>query len=586
MGFGSTEAAAVGRVGDYVLLRRIAVGGMAEIFEARLADQPDSPIVALKLLLPQCARDEELVRMLEHEAALNAALEHPNLIRVLGFGTAGGKPHLVMELVDGLSLSELVAWLARQGRAFTRALALHVVHQALRALEYVHEATGHDGGSLGIVHRDVTPQNVLLSRNGEVRLGDFGIARSALRDVRTRTGVIKGKLKYLAPEQVTGSAIDARTDLYSAGLVLFELVTGEPYLRAESEIQLLRAAEDPEPRRASDVVAVGPCLDRLLCRAVARFPEERQQSARAMLQELDAAIEELGQTADADDLAALVREAIAGGARSMDDGVADTAVASPAAWVEAPVAAAVSSPAQTRSVRTPFIAAAAGLGVAGVVTAAVFLGSASDPAGGPIVTNTRIVAVSDGGSSAATAPERSLTAPDGGAQRATTTTDAGVGLSVPGGPRARHSPPDAGGRVAPPPVDPANEARRDAVAARAAAVRASIAQRGILLADLTSDQRASLATVDTALGAGRFDAAEAGLDAVEAQLSALRVDAEFVRRKMERVDARIREAARRGVTTSRLEELSALALQDLMQGRHDATNRRLNEILRLLGRQR
>ncbi len=236
------------RVGGYLLERRLAVGGMAEIFEARRDD--GGPLVVVKLLLPQYARDAEIEEMLRHEAELQERLSHPGLVRVLEHGEDDGQPYLVMERVDGVSLADLLAY--PDVPRLPRDVALFVIRRVLEALAYVHDAKGADGAPLAIVHRDVTPQNILISRDGDVRLGDFGIARSSLRDARTRTGVIKGKLRYVAPEQVTGSAIDARTDLYSLGVVAFELLTGEPYLVGDSEIALLRAAEDPTPRALSD----------------------------------------------------------------------------------------------------------------------------------------------------------------------------------------------------------------------------------------------------------------------------------------------------------------------------------------------
>src|SRR5690349_17535774 len=179
------------RIGKWTLGRRIAVGGMAEIFEAR---GPDGQRVVLKVLLPQHARDPEFVRMLEDEARVHTVLAHPNLVRVLGHGVDAEQPWLALEHVDGPSLADLGAALRRAGRRMPPGVAVYVAGELLRALEYVHDARDASGRPLAIVHRDVTPQNVLLDRGGRVRLGDFGIARSTVRDGRTRTGVIKGKL--------------------------------------------------------------------------------------------------------------------------------------------------------------------------------------------------------------------------------------------------------------------------------------------------------------------------------------------------------------------------------------------------------
>ena len=197
-------------------------------------------------------------------------LAHANLVRVLGHGEADGRPFLAMELVDGPSLAELLRALARAGRPCPPPVALFVGSELLRGLAYVHEATDETGPSLRIVHRDVNPPNVLLEHGGRVRLGDFGIARSSGRETRTQTGVIKGKLRYLAPEQVTGSHLDARTDVYAAGLVLWELLAGEPHLLGEGEIELMRAAETPAYRPLAGRPGLDARFDRLSPRS--RFP--------------------------------------------------------------------------------------------------------------------------------------------------------------------------------------------------------------------------------------------------------------------------------------------------------------------------
>jgi serine/threonine-protein kinase len=282
-------------VGDYQLVRRIAVGGMAEIFEARCLreDAPASRVV-LKVLLPQYASDAEFLRMLEDEAKVGMLLSHPNLVRMYEVGHVGARHYLVMDLVDGIALSDLIGALRRRDQRVPVEVVVFVIEQVLEALAYVHEVADAEGKPLQIVHRDVTPHNVLLSREGQVRLGDFGIARSNVRDARTRTGVIKGKLRYLAPEQVTGSTIDARTDLYAVGLMLFEMLTGKHFLEGETEIEMLRAAEAPAFRAPSSVAEVSPRFDGVVRRALERFPEERYPNARAFLRALRKVGDELG----------------------------------------------------------------------------------------------------------------------------------------------------------------------------------------------------------------------------------------------------------------------------------------------------
>ncbi len=256
--------------GDYRDLVRIAVGGSAEVFAAR--ESRSGARVALKVVLPGARH--ALEEGFAEEARVQERLRHPNLVRVLGHGVAQGRPYLSLELIEGPSLATLLA----RGR-LTAGTALHIALGVLEALKVVHEARDADGTPLEIVHRDVTPQNIMFQRDGTVKLGDFGIARSRIA-ARTRTGMIKGKLGYLAPEQVTQSTIDARTDLYQVGLVLFEMLCGVPYFDGMSELDLLRAAEAPVSKRPSDFGAPD-VTDALVQRALMRFPEERYASAAA-----------------------------------------------------------------------------------------------------------------------------------------------------------------------------------------------------------------------------------------------------------------------------------------------------------------
>ena len=332
-----------GRVyGDHVLGRRIAVGGMAEVFEARRADGKGPPLV-VKVLLPQYARDPEIVEALRHEAEIASTIVHDTIVRVVAFGSEAGETWLAMERVDGGTLAELVAHLRESGGRVPLSAALYVARRLLTALEHVHEAKGATGAPLAIVHRDVTPENILVDREGKVKLGDFGMARSTRRGGRTRTGVIKGKLAYLAPEQATGSALDARTDLYAAGVVLWELVTGGRWLDGENEIELLRAAEEPVFRAPSELVGTPPALDAVLARALRRFPEERFATAYAMRE----ALERVAATVDGDgevELAALARALFRPGATARAEtpaGPAGSVARSPSSAVVAVAVAAI-----------------------------------------------------------------------------------------------------------------------------------------------------------------------------------------------------------------------------------------------------
>lgn len=265
-------------LGPFGVLRRIAIGGMAEVF---LAVAPDGTRVVLKRPLPELATDRSYREALEHEADITRRLRHPHLVQTLGTSFDGDQFSLVLEYVDGTTLDMLLSRLRETGERLSPGTALRIAVDLLDALSYAHAAMDAEGRALELVHRDVGPCNLLVARSGTVKLTDFGIARSHAPRARTRTGAVKGTLRYLAPEQATSSAIDVRTDLYAVGLVLFELLCGEPYLRGDTDVELLRAAEDPPPRRLPKELAIAPAVERALASALARFPEERPASAAA-----------------------------------------------------------------------------------------------------------------------------------------------------------------------------------------------------------------------------------------------------------------------------------------------------------------
>jgi len=213
--------------GDHLLLRRLAAGGMAEVFEAR-ASGPGGfeKRVALKRLLPEHQGDAELVRALVREARLGAMLSHPNLCRVDALGAVDGVWFFTLELVDGLDLYRLHRRFRRHDLAFPIELALHVVAGVARGLHHAHDARNAQGRALRVVHRDVSPQNVLVGRDGRVKVVDFGIARTGLHRTRTARGIVKGKWAYMSPEQARGARRDRRSDVYATGVLLYELVCG------------------------------------------------------------------------------------------------------------------------------------------------------------------------------------------------------------------------------------------------------------------------------------------------------------------------------------------------------------------------
>ena len=269
------------RIGDYEVIDRIAVGGMAEVFRARALDGLGERVVVLKRMLPSVAAESDGRAMFAEEARLGSRVQHPNVVKLLDHVDAGGQPYLVFEYVPGCDLWRLSRWLIRQGERMDVQIALHVTRQLLSGLQAVHEATDDDGDPMGIVHQDVSPSNLLLSIHGDVKLGDFGIAKSKLRSARPTVSTrAKGKLGYLAPEQVTGGAASPQTDVFAAGVLCAELLMGRPLFSGGSELAILLAIRDANIQPLLEL-PLPDDLKQVVARALSRRPEERLPSARS-----------------------------------------------------------------------------------------------------------------------------------------------------------------------------------------------------------------------------------------------------------------------------------------------------------------
>ncbi|MCZ7683132.1 MAG: serine/threonine protein kinase [Sandaracinaceae bacterium] len=272
--------------GPLTLLERIAVGGMAEVFRAREPRGAGEPrTVVVKRMLPHIAGEPGAARMFEAEARIGRLVAHPNVVAVLAFGEISGQPYLTLELVPGIDLGRLRAWLARERSRLETPLALHVGAELLAGLHAVHEAKDEHGHRLEIVHGDVSPSNVLLSTKGEVKLADFGIAQARLRASfpQAASSRTRGKLAYLAPEQVRGEETDRRADVFAAAAVVAELLVGEPLFSRDSDLSTLLAIRDAslerlEPHRGR----LPPALVDALERGLARDPEDRVETAAAL----------------------------------------------------------------------------------------------------------------------------------------------------------------------------------------------------------------------------------------------------------------------------------------------------------------
>lgn len=280
--------------GRFVLLELLGRGGMAEVWRARLETEGFTRTVVVKRILPHLAGDPSFAQLFEREARLSARLNHSNIVQVFDSGKIAGEPYLAMELVDGLDLTRALSVLSERGRP-PLGLGPYVAREVARALAYAHGLAGDDGRPLGLVHRDVSPSNVLLGSDGAVKLLDFGIAK-ALFEVaeRTQTGGFKGKVGYASPEVAEGGRGDQRADLFALGVVLHESLTGERLFKGESDIAtlgLVRAAKVPPPSSLNPKVP--PEVDEIVLRALAKNPAERYPTAEAFALALDPVVHAL-----------------------------------------------------------------------------------------------------------------------------------------------------------------------------------------------------------------------------------------------------------------------------------------------------
>jgi serine/threonine protein kinase/CheY-like chemotaxis protein len=274
--------------GNYFLLEKIAVGGMAELFKAQQRGvQGFQKIVAIKRILPHFSDNEDFVTMFIDEAKLAAQLTHPNIVQIFDLGKAGTSYYIAMEYVNGRDLRTLLRKVREYGTAIPEQVAAFIVMKVAAALDYAHRKRGFDDRELKLVHRDISPQNVILSTEGAVKLVDFGIAKAASKASHTVAGALKGKLLYMSPEQATGQPLDNRSDLYSLGLVLFELLTGERCFQADSELGVL---EKVRLGRISDLTMMNPNVSReiaaIVSRSLQKGVDHRYPSARFMERDL------------------------------------------------------------------------------------------------------------------------------------------------------------------------------------------------------------------------------------------------------------------------------------------------------------
>ena len=279
------------RLGRYELIRRLAVGGMAEIYLARVPGvgiEGFEKLVVIKRILPQHALDPELLRMFLDEARLSATLTHPHVTEVYDVGADGEAPFFAMEYVHGANLRQMLRRTAN-GAPLPLNHAVAIVAAAAAGLHYAHEKLGPGGEPLNIVHRDVSPSNVLISYDGAVKVSDFGIAKWTFQRTQTQEGALKGKFAYMSPEQCRGQPIDRRSDVFALGTLLYELTTGEAPFGAATDFEILTQIISGAPAPPAWPDREYPAaLAAIVMRALAREPGDRYPTAQAFQLELEA----------------------------------------------------------------------------------------------------------------------------------------------------------------------------------------------------------------------------------------------------------------------------------------------------------
>jgi serine/threonine-protein kinase len=299
----------------YELIVKLASGGMATVYVGRVRGPLGfSRLVAIKRAHPHLLEDDAFVRMLVDEAKLASRIHHPHVVAVLDIERdkkSKGPPdlRLVMEYVEGASLADLVHLADAAARPIPPAVALRIALDVCAGLQVAHELTDESGAPLGLVHRDVSPHNILVGVDGLSRISDFGIAKATSRPSPTTTGSLKGKLAYMAPEYVSGEAIDARADVFALGVVVWEALARQKLFRGSSDVETIqRVASAEVPPLSSVVPDVGAALDEVVALALARAPENRFSSARAFGNALEAEARSANLLASHAEVAALVRE--------------------------------------------------------------------------------------------------------------------------------------------------------------------------------------------------------------------------------------------------------------------------------------
>ncbi|MCH2108588.1 MAG: serine/threonine protein kinase [Polyangiaceae bacterium] len=293
---------------QYRVLERIASGGMAEVFRAESAGlEGFKKKVAIKRVLPHLCEKKEFIGMFLDEARLSAHLGHSNCVQVFDIGRGDDSFFIVMELVDGADLKGVMEHRRKVGQAVPVAEACLICAKICEGLAYAHELVDEDGQSLHIVHRDMSPPNVLITRYGEVKIVDFGLAKANSQLEESQPGIIKGKFGYLSPEAAQGQAVDQRTDIFAVGIILWEMLAGQRLFQGKTDLEKVKKvqrAEVPDIRQLNPQVSDG--VWSVMARALAGDPNQRYQTARALGEDLTQVLFSQAQPVTSFDIARLV----------------------------------------------------------------------------------------------------------------------------------------------------------------------------------------------------------------------------------------------------------------------------------------
>ena len=289
-----SEGSPTERFGPYIVYEQLGIGGMAQVHRAVAANSDVKRPVALKRMLSHIASSEDMVKSFVREARLASYLRHSNVAQTYDLGRVGDTYYIVMELITGRNLREVLRHCGATTGPMPVPCALNILNQVCDALDYAHNLCDESGTPLGIIHRDVSPSNVIVSTTGVVKLIDFGIAKASAAGMQTMSGTLKGKFAYMAPEYIAGR-IDARADLFAVGVIAHELLTNRPLFAGRDDIDTLTRVRDMHidpPSKKNPLVPTE--IDDIVMTALARDPERRWQHATALRTALTTLTRRLG----------------------------------------------------------------------------------------------------------------------------------------------------------------------------------------------------------------------------------------------------------------------------------------------------